>query len=1119
MPADHSSVAYAETLILQEAVAAGLDVDCYLAGEANAIPPSLMNKDGLRFFCEPVDWNWGHWYSRTPLSSFVTGQWARARAQRRLGPLLQRQHAANPYDVLLQFSQIELFFAQSLLSRLPPLVLYPSVHAAGELHWHRRETRMAQRCEPRLWHLACRGMLTARSTRQRRDVRSGEMVIALSKRFGRYLSRDYGVPAERIRVLPYPIDLERFLPPAERETPTTEPLTLLFASRMSVRKGVEMVVALSHRLADLAGEVRIEAVGGETLWSRYAPLLAELNRDIASYHGAVENQQLADLYRHADLLLQPSHYEPFALTVGEGLASGLPVVASDEVGATEEVDPVCCRVFRAGDLDGFEHQVRTLVSRLRTHERTQIKAVARSEAQRLFAPSSIAERLMTYLEELRSRTAVETPEGRRRMSVGAISVVVPTYRRPAYLARCLEALREQSVRPSDVVVVRRHDDAETAAALSKNEADGPADVVVREVGVVAALSAGTRATSGDIVAFVDDDAVPHRDWLERLLSHFRDPEVGGVGGRDIIQDEAHSRLPLTTDVGRIGRWGKMRGNHHLGTGPPRDVMVLKGANMAFRREAIAFALGLRGEGAQVHFEVAMCLWARARGWRLVYDPSAVVDHYIGPRFGTDRRGRPESAAVRDAAYNYVAALLGARSELLWRRAVYGLLVGDRSAPGLVRAGAAVLKRERDVVRRLVPSLCGQTEALWRAARGRSISMVPVTTTDRDQLPRVALVAHDVHDHGGMEKAFAELIRLGHPRVRFVVVSRRLAPDLRPLVDWRRIRVPARPFPLKFSLFFLLAATRLLCVRADLVHTMGAIVPNRADLATVQFCHAAFRRIASRRSTGHSSASRRLNTAISSLLSVAAERWVYRPDRIGALAAVSAGVGNELNHHYPNVSVFLTPNGVDLDRFHPDTDVRQRFRRQLRVTEDDVVVLFVGGDWERKGLAEVIEGIARARVASRARLQLWVVGTGDIGRYRRFARRHGIDRDDVRFFGPRMDVERVYQAADIFVTATLYETFSLAAHEAASCSIPIVGTPVSGIGDLVGNDEAGLRVDRNPDALAQAIAILANDPEMRARMGRQGRRRVAQLTWQRSVDSVLGCYLSLVHTPRRFREAV
>jgi glycosyltransferase involved in cell wall biosynthesis len=408
--ADHASVAYAETLLLKEVVSAGFEVDCYLAGAADELPPSLSAMEGLRFICEPVNWGWDRWYSHTPLLSFVSGQAARARAQRRLAPLVLRNHVARRYDLMLQFSQIELFFGRPLLSRLPPLVLYPSVHAAGELYWHRRESGLARKGESHLWHLASRAMLAARSARQRRDIRAAEMVIALSDHFGRHLCRDYGVSLERIRVLPYPIDLDRFSPVSESENRANEPLTLLFASRMSVRKGVEMVVALSHRLADLTGQVWIEAVGGESLWSRYAHLLRGLNGNVASYNGPLDNARLADLYRRSDVLLQPSHYEPFALTVGEGLASGLPVVASDEVGAAENVERGCCRVFPAGDLDAFEREVRTLISRLRTAERRRIKALARSEAERLYAPRAVAAQLVAHLEELGSPLSVRSPE-------------------------------------------------------------------------------------------------------------------------------------------------------------------------------------------------------------------------------------------------------------------------------------------------------------------------------------------------------------------------------------------------------------------------------------------------------------------------------------------------------------------------------------------------------------------------------------------------------------------------------------------------------------------------------------------------------------------------------------
>ena len=67
-------------------------------------------------------------------------------------------------------------------------------------------------------------------------------------------------------------------------------------------------------------------------------------------------------------------------------------------------------------------------------------------------------------------------------------------------------------------------------------------------------------------------------------------------------------------------------------------------------------------------------------------------------------------------------MLSVEPERYWRRATFGLLIGDREIPGVARAGAAVLRREWDVARRLVPSLAGQLEALTVLARGERVAM-------------------------------------------------------------------------------------------------------------------------------------------------------------------------------------------------------------------------------------------------------------------------------------------------------------------------------------------------------------------------------------------------------------
>src|SRR5215216_1661030 len=99
-----------------------------------------------------------------------------------------------------------------------------------------------------------------------------------------------------------------------------------------------------------------------------------------------------------------------------------------------------------------------------------------------------------------------------------ISVLVPTYRRPGDLARCLAALSAQQRRPDEVVLAVRDTDEETRTFLSEADLSPlpPRIVPVAAPGVVAAMNAGLTASAGTIVAMTDDDAAPRPDWLRRI---------------------------------------------------------------------------------------------------------------------------------------------------------------------------------------------------------------------------------------------------------------------------------------------------------------------------------------------------------------------------------------------------------------------------------------------------------------------------------------------------------------------------------------------------------------------------------------------------------------------------
>jgi glycogen(starch) synthase len=240
-------------------------------------------------------------------------------------------------------------------------------------------------------------MLAIRARAQGKALGRAARVIAPSERFADELASDYRVPRDRIRTVPNPVDLERFRP---RPTPRADdtPIRLLFVGMLAVRKGVEMVVELSHRLADLRGRVTVELAGEPREWSDYSGLLKDLHPEIGRALGWVDPEQLPGLYASADALLQPSHYEPFGIAVAEALASGLPVVVSDAVGAGQWVPGPACRVFPAGDVDEFEKAVRGLLSDIDTG-RSDLATAARAAAAEVFAPSTVGERLANVLTE------------------------------------------------------------------------------------------------------------------------------------------------------------------------------------------------------------------------------------------------------------------------------------------------------------------------------------------------------------------------------------------------------------------------------------------------------------------------------------------------------------------------------------------------------------------------------------------------------------------------------------------------------------------------------------------------------------------------------------------------
>ncbi|GAA3605181.1 glycosyltransferase family 4 protein [Agrococcus terreus] len=193
-------------------------------------------------------------------------------------------------------------------------------------------------------------------------------------------------------------------------------------------------------------------------------------------------------------------------------------------------------------------------------------------------------------------------------------------------------------------------------------------------------------------------------------------------------------------------------------------------------------------------------------------------------------------------------------------------------------------------------------------------------------------------------------------------------------------------------------------------------------------------------------------------------------------------------------------GVDLDGFHPDNRLGRAaagLRRQL-APDGETIVGYVGRVAPEKGLERLraLEGLPGIRVA--------IVGDGpamaDVRR--QLAPLRPI------MLGQRSGgaLRAAYAAMDVFVHTGAEETFGQTLQEAAASGLPVVAPRAGGPIDLVDHGSTGFLFspDDAPE-LRQAVALLAADPGMRARMGEAGRRRVLGRSWSAVSEDLVRHY--------------
>ena len=200
-------------------------------------------------------------------------------------------------------------------------------------------------------------------------------------------------------------------------------------------------------------------------------------------------------------------------------------------------------------------------------------------------------------------------------------------------------------------------------------------------------------------------------------------------------------------------------------------------------------------------------------------------------------------------------------------------------------------------------------------------------------------------------------------------------------------------------------------------------------------------------------------------------------------------------------VSIAPCGVDLGLFSADGPSAPRPRTHR--------ILSVGRLVPRKGVDLVIRALPQLAAAGFDDVELLIVGGGaepgvlhadpEVRRLLDLARELGVaGKVTLRGQVPRGDMPGLFRSADAVVCTPWYEPFGIVPLEAMACGVPVVAAAVGGLQDTVVDHGTGLHLPpRNPDAIADALAVLLDNPGLRAEMGSAGQVRArTRYSWDR-----------------------
>jgi len=694
-----------------------------------------------------------------------------------------------------------------------------------------------------------------------------------------------------------------------------------------------------------------------------------------------------------------------------------------------------------------------------------------------------------------------------------ISVIIPTLNRAEGLRNTLRALTLQKYPRFEVIVVKGPSSDHTTEVLAEytsrlRTANNP------KLNLSISRNIGLSQASGEIVAFIDDDAIPYPGWLMELAAAFDGDHVGGAGG--VVFDASGFSLQYRFSV--CDRTGETR--HDVSEPleqykrPGADpFLYLQGTNMSFRRRCLIEIGGFDEEFHYYYDDVDVSMRIIDRGYMLkALDHAAVLHKYL-PSYARSSQGiiRDPFVVVKN---RYYFALQSAQTQAQHARAVISLqryCDHERRRARSYFEGGLIDRAQLNYCLKRIDE--GVTTGTARAKAKRRIrhefpprepaDFVPFAP-DRSRGDRLSicflsreLPTSEFRGVGRYPEDLArEAARHGHEVHIITHASEESEVDFKDGVWLHRLAdldpwpPELRSVPLNHNLMHLWGVYQEVCriqelgavdvVVAPLWLCEGALCALDPRFATVLTLTTAMKKISELHPSWKD------NPPLRELIGLETETFTSAR----YIHAISQDVMYRCIECYgPTVArTFVLPLGSREHSFTVPNEPR---------SDEQVTVVFVGRLERRKGVDLLLEAAARL-LSKHENLRCVLVGKDteniELGETcwaafkRKYATQPGIV-SRLTFVGwvEESELQKYYASADICCFPSRYDPFGPVLRGAMAAGKPVVSTRVGGMPGIVEDSDNGLVVEpEDAEGLTTALEKLINDADLRRNMGRRSR---------------------------------